>query len=122
MGICWLVSGILPIPNHPRDHRLLRSPHERLGGRVVDPTGLPSHLAPLRSPLDFYQRDGEGLIRGFVASSVPVPEEERLIDARGEGDLQHLPGLRVSQPPFLSFRDYILSYPGHNVNPFFKFT
>lgn len=99
MGICWLVSGILPIPNHPRDHRLLRSPHERLGGRVVDPTGLPGHLAPLGSPLDFYQRDGEGLIRGFVAPSVPIPEEERLVDARGEGDLQHLPRLRFSHLP-----------------------
>ena len=98
-GFAGLSAGSSPVPNHPRYHRLLRSPHERLGGRVVDPTGPPSHLAPLGSPLDFHQRDGEGLIRGFVAPSVPVPEEERLVDARGEGDLQHLPRLRFSRLP-----------------------
>ena len=102
MGICWLVSGILPCPDcilGATDSD--GSPHEGLGGRVVDPTRLPSHLAPLRPPLDFHQTDGEGLVRGFIASRIPVPEEERLRHARGEGDPKHLPGLRGYRPPFL---------------------
>lgn len=94
-GFAGLSAGSSPVPSHPRYHRLLRSPHERLGGRAVDPARLPRHLAPLGPPLDFHQRNGEGFIRGLVAPSVPIPEEERLVNARGEGDLQHLPGLRV---------------------------
>ena len=86
---------------HPRGHRLLRSPHERLGSRAVDPTRFPSHIAALCPSLDFYQTDGEGLVMGFVAHRVTVPEEERLIDARGEGDLQHLPRLRSSHLPLM---------------------
>ena len=97
-GFAGLSAGSSPVPNHPRYHRLLRSPHERLGGRAVDPARLPRHLAPLGPPLDFHQRDGKGLIRGLVAPGVPIPEEERLVNARGEGDLQHLPRLRSSHP------------------------
>ena len=118
MGICWLVSGILPCPDcilGATDSD--GSPHEGLGGRAVDPARLPSHLAPLRSPLDFHQTDGEGLVPSFVASGISIPEEERLRHARGEGDPKHLPGLRGYLPPSC---DYILSYSYRNVNPFLK--
>ena len=89
-GFAGLSAGSSPAPNHPRYHRLLRSPHEGLGGRSVE-ASLPGHLAPLRPPLDFHQTNGEGLVRGLVAPGVPIPEEERLRHARGEGDPQHLP-------------------------------
>ena len=118
VGICWLVSGILPCPDcilGATDSD--GSPHEGLGGCVVDPTRLPSHLAPLRPPLDFHQTDGEGLVAELVSDRVAVPEEERLRHARGEGDPKHLPGLRGYQPPLC---DYILSHFRLYVNTFFE--
>lgn len=93
------------------------SPHEGLGGRAVHPARLPSHVPTLCPSLDFHQRDCQRLVMSLEASCVTVPEEERLVDARGEGDPKHLPGLRGYQPPFC---DYIVSYPVQNVNPFLK--
>lgn len=117
MGICWLVSGILPVPNHPRYHRLIGSPHEGLGGRAVDPARFPSHVAPLCPSLDFHQSHGQALVVGFVPTQVAIPCEQSLVDTRGEGDPKHLPGLRGYQPPLC---DYILPHPRLYVNPFLK--
>ena len=91
MGICWLVSGILPLPIFPSVAQAHCSPHERFGGRAVETARLPSHLAPLGPPLDFNQHHGEGLMGHLVPLSVPVPSKERVRHARGEGELQHLP-------------------------------
>ena len=117
-GFAGLSAGSSPLRLHPRSHRLLRSPHERLGSRAVDPTRFPSHLAPLGSPLDFHQRDGEGLVVDLVSDRVPIPEEERVGHARGEGDLQHLPGLRVSHLLPVTIYYHI---SGDMSTPFLKF-
>ena len=106
-GLAVLLGRSLPAPNHPRGHRLSGSPHERLGGRAVDPARLPSHVPALGSPLDFHQTHGQGLVLSLVAVGVSVPEEERLVDARGEGDPQHLPRLRSSHPLSVSIYYYI---------------
>ena len=100
-GFAGLSAGSSPIPNHPRDHRLKGSSHdEGLGGRAVDPTRCPSHIATLCPSLDFHQSHREGFILGFVSSGVSIPVEQGLIDTRGEGDPQHLPRLRNYRPPF----------------------
>jgi len=117
LGICWLVSGILPCPDcilGATDSN--GSPHEGLGGRAVE-ARLPSQIPALCPSLDFHQRDGQGFVADFISDHVPIPEEERLGEARGEGDPKHLPGLRGYQPPFC---DYILPHPRLYVNPFLK--
>jgi len=116
-GFAGLSAGSSPPRLHPRGHRLLGSPHERLGGRAVHPARLPSHVPALGSPLDFHQTHGQGLVLSLVTVGVSIPEEERLVDARGEGDPQHLPGLRGYQPPSC---DYILPHTGRYVNTFFE--
>ena len=97
-GFAGLSAGSSPAPKHPRGHRLIGSPHERLGGRAVDPTRPPRHLAPLGPPLNLNEGDGQGRALDFMPRGVSVPEEERAGHARGEGDPKHLPGFRGSHP------------------------
>ena len=115
-GFAGLSAGSSPVPNHPRYHRLNGSPHEGLGGCAVE-ARLPSQIPTLCPPLDFHQRNGQGLVTDFESDQLSIPEEERLGEARGEGDPKHLPGLRGYQPPLC---DYILPYLRSYVNPFLK--
>lgn len=54
----------------------------------------------------------------LVSDRVSIPEEERVRHARGEGDLQHLPGLRVSHLLPTSIYYHI---SGQMSTPFLKF-
>ncbi len=117
-GFAGLSAGSSPVPNHPRYHRLLRSPHERLGGRAVHPTRFPSHVSPLCPSLDFHQSHGQALVVGLVPTQVAIPCEQSLVDARGEGDLQHLPRLRFFHLPSVTIYYH---NPGHMSTPFLNF-